>query len=138
MVQFEGNNSPIAMPAMAPPAIRLPLERPPEFPDPMELLLEWASSTKEVIVRRITASEYILAMSSALCQEELLIFVLCRFASYRSWTCNAPSAQVTDGVMSDHWHTSLTQLHHTVQNGGKTDSPRFKSIIHYNSINHLL
>lgn len=63
MVQFEGNNSPIAMPAMAPPAIRLPLERPPEFPDPMELLLEWASSTKEVIVRRITASEYILAMS---------------------------------------------------------------------------
>lgn len=30
------------MPAIAPPAIRLPLDRPPEVPDPMELLLEWA------------------------------------------------------------------------------------------------
>lgn len=66
------------MPAIAPPAIRLPLDRPPEVPDPMELLLEWASSANEAIVRRITASEYILAMSSALCQEELLISVLCR------------------------------------------------------------
>lgn len=111
------------MPAMAPPAIRLPLERPPEVPDPMELLLEWASSTNEVIVRRITAKEYILVISSVLCQEGLLIFIMCLSLLIGCGLAMRTVRRRQMEQMSDRRHTSLT--HHMVHNRSPRDPPPF-------------
>lgn len=71
-------SSPITIPAIAPPVMRLRLGCALEFPDPEPQLSEWALSTSEETVRRSKVYEYISATLRAIGQkpqpEEVVVF----------------------------------------------------------------